>query len=126
MQRRLGIALLTSVLFCSPAAWAVNRKKPAHPAAHPLKRRLVRHPVRVRKPAGPAPAAQLQKDLQAALRRGFLSASHIAIQLSGNSINLSGWVEGAENRGRATEAARRVAHRDRWKIVHVINRLQVR
>lgn len=126
--RRVIFLLLAAVAF-SPLAGAKTKPKKTIAAGHraALRRaRLRRRAPVVRHPAGPKPAPLFQQDLRLALNRGYLAGSHIDVQLAAHAITLTGWVQGAENRGRATEQARLVARRDHWLAMRVYNRLHVR
>lgn len=77
-------------------------------------------------PAGPKTEAALQADLQQALEQPPLAGDRITITISGDSIQLSGEVHAAEDKGVATRVARAVAEKDGWAKTHVLNELTVK
>lgn len=74
---------------------------------------------------GPKPEAQLHEDLTAALRETSFAGDTINLTVSGNDITLHGVVHSAEHKGLATRMARKVAEKDGWKDVHVLNQIAV-
>jgi len=94
---------------------------PAHKTAH-TKAAAMAAP---KEPAGPKPAAELEKDIAAALKAAPLEKDQISLALNGNDITLHGTVHVAEHKGLATVAARKVAEKDGWADFHVLNQLAV-
>lgn len=106
--------------------WLPPQAHPPQHATHPPAKQSSREKgAAAQVPAGPKTAADLEKDLAAALHANPLAGDQINSSISGKDITLNGEVHSAEHVGVATAEARKIAAKDGWTEIHVLNHLAV-
>lgn len=112
------------VAFALP--WMQQTQAPTHPAATHKTHSAAKKSSETEAPKGPKTEAELKTDLEANLHAAPLNGDDIHIALSGKDVTLTGEVHTAEHKGVATRDARKVAEKDGWTGVHVLNQIEVK